>query len=70
MSIAEIRTTLDRLSRDERFFAAAYLHHLAEAEDESWRADIQNTMADMDGGKKFQLQQVRAMHEALVTQGM
>ena len=70
MSTTEIRTTLDRLSRDERFFAAAYLHHLAQAEDESWRADIQNTMTGMDGGRKFSFEQVRSMHESLAAQGI
>jgi len=69
MSTNAISETLDRLSPEERFFAAAYLHHLSEAADEGWRQEIERTQSEMDAGRKFSLDQVRAMHEALNAQG-
>ena len=70
MSTAEIRATLDRLSPEDRFFAAAYLHHVAQGEDPAWRQELESAQVAMDSGKKFTLEQVCAMHESLAAQGL
>ncbi len=70
MSTAEIRATLDRLSPEDRFFAAAYLHHVAQGEDPAWRQELEVAQDAMDSGKKFTLEQVCAMHESLAAQGL
>lgn len=69
MSTTVISETLDRLSPDERFFAAAYLQHLSQEEDEGWRQEIERTQTEMDAGRKFSLDQVRKLHESLNAQG-
>ncbi len=70
MSTAEIRDTLDRLTADERFFAAAYLHHLTQSSDAAWRQQMESTQLDMDSGRKFSLDRVRVLHESLSAQGL
>lgn len=70
MSTSALCETLDRLTSDERFFASAYLHHLAQAEDETWRLEMAATQSDMDAGRKFTLEQVRGLHEALSARGV
>jgi hypothetical protein len=69
MSTRAISETLEQMSPDERFFAAAWLHHRLQAEDEEWRREMQRTQADMDAGRKFSHGQVSAMHDALTAAG-
>lgn len=70
MSTTEIRETLDRLTEEERFFAAAYLHHLSRQSDPGWQREMQSVQTAMDAGGKFSLDQVRAAHESLTAQGL
>lgn len=70
MSTTQIRETIDRLSSEERFFASAYLHHLAQSDDAAWQQEMAGTQAAMDEGRKFSLGQVQEMHEALASRGL
>jgi hypothetical protein len=70
MSTTEIRATLDRLSPEDRFYAAAYLHHVSQAEDPAWQQETEAAQAAMDAGRKVTLAQVRALHESLAAQGL
>jgi hypothetical protein len=65
MSTSAISEALEQMSPEERFFAAAWLHHRSQADDEEWRREMQRTQADMDAGRKFSHEQVNAMHDAM-----
>jgi hypothetical protein len=69
MSTRALCETLDRWTPEERFFAAAWLHHRSQAEDQEWLREIEQTQADMDAGRKFSHEQVREMHESLSAAG-
>ena len=40
MSVVEIRSTIDEMTEEERFFAKAYLHHLDQRESADYREKI------------------------------
>lgn len=69
MSTSQLKQTLDELSQEDRFFAAAYLHHLAQSSNAAWRQEMEGTQDAMDEGRKFSLKQVEEMHEALAERG-
>jgi hypothetical protein len=65
VSTAEIKASIDRMSDDERFFAAAYLHHLARASDPGWQLSIKERMDRMNAGQKVSFEQVERVHGTL-----
>lgn len=70
MSIAEIRDSIDRMTDEERFFAAAYLHHRAQATDPAYQSLLSERMKRMDAGHKVTLEQVQHVHDALEAEGL
>lgn len=70
MSNTQLKRTLDGLSQEDRFFAAAYLHHLAQSSDPAWMWEMEQTQDTMTAGRKFSLNQVQEMHEALAGRGI
>ncbi len=65
MSTAEIKTSIERMTEDERFFASAYLHHLARANDPTYQSLLGHRMQRMDDGKKLTLKQATHVHREL-----
>jgi hypothetical protein len=65
VSIAEIKASIDRMTDEERFFAAAYLKHRAQENDPAYRALLSERMKRMDAGQKVTLDQAQRIHEAL-----
>ena len=51
----EIKKRIDQMSDDERFFAAAYLQHLAQERDPAYRAMLSQRMKRMDAGEKVKI---------------
>jgi hypothetical protein len=68
MSLTEIRNTIDRMTEEERFFAAAYLKHLAEVNDPVRQSMLGERMRRMEEGKKFSIDQIQRIHETLTTE--
>ena len=70
MSIAEIKASIDRMTDEERFFAAAYLHHRAQANDPAYQTMLSERMKRMDDGQKVTFEQAQRIHEALEAEGL
>ncbi len=70
MSTREIKASIDQMTEDERFFAAAYLHHLAQSGDPAYRASLGTRMTRMEAGQKFSLEQAERLHAALEAEGL
>jgi hypothetical protein len=70
MSTTEIKATIDAMTDDERFFAAAYLMHRAQEQDATFQALLTERMRRMDAGQKVTLEQVQRIHQALEAEGL
>jgi hypothetical protein len=70
VNTAEIKMRIDQMTDDERFFAAAYLQHLAQERDPVYRAMLSERMKRMDDGKKVSLDQAHRLHQALEAEGL
>jgi len=70
VSTAEIKASIDRMTEDERFFAAAYIQHLASSGDPDYQSLLAGRMQRMDGGKKISLEQAERLHLALEKEGL
>lgn len=70
MTTTTIREQIDAMSDEDRFFAAAYLQHLANEQDEERQARLESRMNRMDSGKKFTLDQLVDVHQKLESQGL
>lgn len=70
MSIAEIKDSIDRMTDEERFFAAAYLQYRAQTNDPAYQALLSERMKRMDGGQKVTLEQSQRIHAALEAEGL
>ena len=53
------------MTDEERFFAAAYLHHRSQASDPAYQALLAERMKLMDAGHEVTLEQAQRIHEAL-----
>ncbi len=65
MSTAEIKQRIDQMTEEERFFAAAYLQHLAQSRDPAHQRLLAERMARMDAGQKVGLEQALRVHQTL-----
>jgi hypothetical protein len=70
VSITEIKASIDRMTDEERFFAAAYLQHCAQADDPAYQALLSERMKRMDAGQKVTLEKAKRIHEALEAEGL
>jgi hypothetical protein len=70
VSIAEIKASIDRMSEEERFFAAAYLQHRAQENDPAYQTLLSERMKRMEAGQKVTLEQAQRIHEALESEGL
>jgi hypothetical protein len=65
-----IKSSIDRMTVEERFFAAAYLRHLAQERDPAYRNLLNERMKRMDESKKVTLEQAQRIHQALDSEGL
>ncbi len=70
MSTAEIKASIDRMTDEERFFAAAYLQHRAQEKDPAYQAILEARMKRMDAGHKVTLEQLQRIHQTLEAEGL
>ena len=69
MSLAEIKSSIDQMTDEERFYAAAYLQHLAQERDPSYQATLAGRADRMAKGSKVSLEQARQAHVDLEDKG-
>jgi hypothetical protein len=62
--------TAETLNAEERVFLAACLKHLSRVDDPAYQEELTRLNQEIDAGKKFTLDQVRRMHQALETEGV
>jgi hypothetical protein len=70
VSTSDIKAKIAQMTEDERFFAAAYLQHLAQENDPAHQTALAERMKSMDAGHKFTLEQVQRIHGALEAEGL
>jgi len=70
MSTAELKQTAESLNAEERIFLAAYLKHLARRDDPAYQAELTRLNDEIEGGRKFTLDQVQHLHETLKARGL
>ena len=58
------------MTDEERFFAAAYLHHRAQVDDPAYQTLLSERMQRMDAGQKISLDQAQRIHDALESEGL
>jgi hypothetical protein len=58
------------MTEDERFFAAAYLQHLAQENDPAYLTTLSERLKRMDEGHKVTLEQVQRIHNVLEAEGL
>ena len=67
MSVVEIRSKIDEMTEEERFFAKAYLHHLDQCESADYREKIASRR---DEDSRVSREQLLRAHEALESEGL
>jgi hypothetical protein len=70
MTTIQVKEQIDAMSDDDRFLAAAYLEHLTNEKDSTYRAELSMRMKRMDEGKKASLEQLERLHHTLEREGM
>jgi hypothetical protein len=70
MSTLDIKTNIDQMTEDERFFAAAYLHHLAQENDPAYQMTLAERIKRMDAGHSVTLEQAHRIHDVLEAEGL
>jgi DNA-binding transcriptional MerR regulator len=69
MSLAEVKTSVEAMSIDDRLDVAAFIAHLNRAEDPEYRAELDRRMAEMDSGRKTPASELERLHEDLSRKG-
>ncbi len=66
----QVKSQIDAMDDEDRFFAAAYLQHLANERDEQRQSRLEARMQRMDEGSKFSQEQLLELHKQLEAQGL
>jgi hypothetical protein len=70
MSHLQVKRVIDKMSEEDRFFALAYLKHLARRDDPSYQKFLGDRISEMDCGKKVSLAAVKRLHKQLDAAGL
>ena len=70
MTVEEIKNGIEQSTPEERVYLAALLKHLARKDDPAYRSELGRLNEEIDGGKKFSLEQVKRLHETLKAEGL
>jgi hypothetical protein len=66
----EVKKQIDAMDDEHRFFAAAYLQHLANEGDEPRKVRLEARMKRIDEGSKYSYEQLLELHNQLEAQGL
>jgi len=69
MTNMQLQHEIDAMSEEERFFAAAYLGHLADTKDDAHRMTLTERMLRMNAGQKVPLERLEELHQGLENEG-
>jgi hypothetical protein len=70
MNKLNIKAAIDRMTEDERFFAAAYFQHRAQENDPAYQAVLAERIKSMNAGCLVTLGQVHRVHDVLEAEGL
>ncbi len=70
MSVAELKSMVDKTTPGERVFLEFYLAHLRRLNDPEYLREITRRNRDMDRGKKIPWKEVKKMHRDMLKQGI
>lgn len=70
MTTTEVRQQIDAMSEEDRFFASAYLQHLANENDGERKSRLAERSSRMAQGKSLGLDQLKGLHESLAANGL
>lgn len=70
MTTTEVRQQIDAMSEEDRFFASAYLQHLANENDEERKSRLAGRLDRLEQGKGVDLDQLKSLHESLAANGL
>jgi hypothetical protein len=70
VSNLEIKSSIDQMNDDQRVFAAAYLQHLSQQRDDSYRQLLAERLNRLDEGRPIGLEQLQRLHDALHAEGI
>lgn len=70
MSVAQLKAEVSRLPLEDRIEIADFLAEQEGADETARRARIARRMRSMDGGRKITLEQLTALHQAMVDVGL
>lgn len=69
MSVAEVKSSIARLSLDERLDVAAFITHLNQEQDPEFMAELGERMDQMRAGRETTQDQLEALHRRLTSEG-
>ena len=70
MSAVQVKRVIDKMSEEDRFFASAYLKHLARRDDPGHQRLLGDRIREMNHGKKVSLSVVKRLHKQLDAAGL
>ena len=70
MTTEEIKQTIDKLTTEERLFAAAYLKAQELIHDESWVTEIRNRKLATSNGNTLSSESIKDLHKSLKDRGL
>lgn len=69
MSVAEVKTSIAKLSLVERLDVAAFITHLNQEQDPEFMAELGDRMDQMCAGRETTQEQLEALHQRLTSEG-
>lgn len=70
MKLEELKTGIDQSSPEDRVFLAAYLRHVVRSDDPAYKTELARRRDEMNAGKRFSLEQLKRVDQALDAEGL
>ena len=70
MAMTDVRQQIDAMSEEDRFFASAYLQHLANGSDSERERHLAERLDRLEQGRGVDLDQLKSLHESLAANGL
>jgi hypothetical protein len=70
MSVAEIKMQCGSLSAEEKLLLLFFLKHSLRVDTASNQSELGRLHREMEAGERISLAQIKAVHEAMVREGM
>jgi hypothetical protein len=70
VTVAEIKSSIEKSTAEERAYLAAFIKHLARKDDAAYRSELTHLNGEIDRGKKYSLAQLKRLHKTLNVEGL